>query len=348
MFLLDIPIEIRIYIGIAAMLVLFTSFIVAMVIGQRKKLQYHKQLQELMKQRQQLLAEKNKELEEKVLQRTEELAEKNIALQNSLEDLSNTQEQLIQREKLASLGELTAGIAHEIKNPLNFVNNFSDVSIELMDELMHAIKKGQGGEVEELAENIKGNLEKIASHGRRADSIVKGMLSHARTATTQEELCEINKLVEECVQLSYQGFRARKKGFNAAIVTNYDKTNPSITINMQEVGRAIINICNNALYALEEKAKDNSNADYEPTLSATTKASGDQIDIEIADNGIGIEEAIKAKLFQPFFTTKPAGDGTGLGLSMTYDIITNGHNGRLSVSSQKNEGAVFTITLPVK
>jgi len=347
MCLLEISIDFRMYIGIAAMAVLFVSFVIAMVTAQRKKLQFHTERQRLLQAQQDILTQQNRLLEQKVAERTEELEVKNKALEKSLTDLNNAQEQLIQREKLASLGELTAGIAHEIKNPLNFVNNFSDVSVELFEELKEEIKAGQWQAANAVIEDLQGNLQKISMHGKRADSIVKGMLAHARTGNGLKEPVNINDLVDECIRLSYQGMKAKFKGFNVDIKESYDTHIPSMELNSQEIGRVIINLCNNALYAMERKSKTPGNDNYEPVLQVSTRRRDAKIAITIEDNGMGIEPSILHKIFQPFFTTKPTGEGTGLGLSMSYEIITQGHKGEMKVDSKAGQFARFTILLPL-
>jgi signal transduction histidine kinase len=267
-------------------------------------------------------------------------------IESAYKELQATQAQLIQREKMASLGELTAGIAHEIKNPLNFVNNFSAVNKELIEELLLSNKKGDQEEVDALAANIRANEEKIFQHGQRADSIVKGMLQHAGASTGMKEPTDINRLVEEYMRLSYQGMRAKEKGFTATLQTHFDDSFKRVAIMPQEIGRVLLNLFNNAFYAINKK-KQQLNGTFEPTVSVSTKNEGDRITIIIVkDNGIGIPEKAKDKIFQPFFTTKPTGEGTGLGLSLSYDIITKGHGGELKVESKEGEGAQFIVKLP--
>ncbi|HKK11672.1 MAG TPA: GAF domain-containing protein, partial [Flavobacteriaceae bacterium] len=271
-------------------------------------------------------------------------------LQDALTDLRATQQQLIQSEKMASLGELTAGIAHEIQNPLNFVNNFSEVSKELLEEMMEELKKGDTEEVEALAKDITENLEKITHHGKRADGIVKGMLQHSRTSAGIKEPTDINVLADEYLRLAYHGLRAKDKSFNATMKTNFDESIVKIDVISQDIGRVVLNLITNAFYAATEKKKqlkiNGSEDGYEPTVSVSTKKSGNYVEISVEDNGNGIPKTLIDKIFQPFFTTKPTGEGTGLGLSLSYDII-QAHGGELKVKTEKGKGTVFSIQLPV-
>lgn len=261
--------------------------------------------------------------------------------------LKNTQSQLIQSEKMASLGELTAGIAHEIQNPLNFVNNFSEVSRELIEELKDEKAKKEPDEKleEELLTDIDQNLEKIAHHGQRADSIVKGMLQHSRSGNGEKESTDLNMLADDYLRLAYHGHRAKDKSFNATLETGFDEKIGKIIVNPQDLGRVILNLITNAFYAVQEKQKQGDKG-YEPTVTVRTKKEGKTVQIEVQDNGNGIPDAVQEKIFQPFFTTKPTGKGTGLGLSMSYDIVTKGHGGQLKVSSQEGQGTTFTVVLP--
>ena len=268
----------------------------------------------------------------------------NTALLKSLEDLKSTQTQLIQSEKMASLGELTAGIAHEIQNPLNFVNNFSEVSSELLDEMYIELEKGVIDEAKAIANDVKQNLEKINHHGKRADAIVKGMLQHSRSSSGKKEKTDLNALCDEYLRLSYHGLRAKDKSFNATFKTDFDNSIGEINLIPQDFGRVILNLLTNAFYAVTEKKHLNIEG-YEPTVSIATKKENDTITITVTDNGNGMPKEIMDKVFQPFFTTKPTGKGTGLGLSMSYDIITKGHNGELKVESEQGEGSTFTIIL---
>ena len=271
--------------------------------------------------------------------------------EDALVALKQTQTQLIQSEKLASLGELTAGIAHEIQNPLNFVNNFSELSEELIDEMNDEIDKGNNGEVKAIASDLKLNLEKIHHHGKRASGIVKAMLEHSRTSTGNKELTNINTLADEYLRLSYHGLRAQDKTFNADFKAELDPNLPLIDAIPQDLGRVFLNLINNAFYACNERAKQNikngNHGPYKPMVIVSTQKTEDKIEIKVKDNGSGISEENIEKIFQPFFTTKPTGKGTGLGLSLSYDIVTKGHGGSLEVESEKNIGTSFTIKLPI-
>ena len=291
------------------------------------------------------LRQKNKILEEKVTLRTKELETKSSDLESSLQDLKSTQSQLIQSEKMASLGELTAGIAHEIQNPLNFVNNFSEVSMELFDEMQEEMVKGDLEEVNAIAADIKQNLEKINHHGKRADSIVKGMLQHSRKGSTTKEPTDINKLADEYFRLAYHGLRAKDKSFNADLVTDFDEKLPKVNVLSQDIGRVLLNLFTNAFYATHQMQKQ-SNESYKPVVSVTTSQMDHYIEIKVKDNGIGIPEAIQDKILQPFFTTKPTGEGTGLGLSLSYDIVVKGHNGKILIDSKEKQYTIFTIQIP--
>ncbi len=275
-----------------------------------------------------------------------ENAEAYEELNQTFESLKQTQKQLIQSEKMASLGELTAGIAHEIQNPLNFVNNFSDVNEELIDELQMEIKSGNIEEALALSNDIKENEQKINHHGKRADSIVKGMLQHSRISSGQKEPTDINALSDEYLRLSYHGLRAKDKSFNAIMKTDFDKAIGKVDIISQDLGRVILNLLTNAFYAVKEKKQQNSNG-YEPTVTIKTRKIGSAVEIQISDNGNGISQKVLDKIYQPFFTTKPPGEGTGLGLSMSFDIVTNSHGGKLEVDTIENEGTTFTIILPI-
>jgi len=261
-------------------------------------------------------------------------------------DLKATQSQLIEAEKMASLGELTAGIAHEIQNPLNFVNNFSELNTELIEELEEEIKSGNLDEVKDLAKDIKENEKKINHHGKRADSIVKGMLQHSRTSNGEKEPTDINVLADEYLRLAYHGLRAKDKSFNATMDTNFDKKIEKISMVPQDIGRVVLNLITNAFHAVQDKKKEGT-AGYEPTVIVTTKKLGKSVEIRVKDNGQGVPKNIIKKIFQPFFTTKPSGRGTGLGLSMSYEIVTKGHGGTLTVESEEGKGTEFIMKLPV-
>ncbi len=286
-----------------------------------------------------LVEEQNVLLEAKVTERT-------IELSTSLESLKSAQRQLIQAEKMASLGELTAGIAHEIQNPLNFINNFSEVNTELIEEMNAELKTGNIEEGILIASDIEVNMKKINSHGKRADAIVKGMLAHSRTSTGAKELTDINTLADEYLRLTYHGLRAKDKTFNAELETHFDKDIPKISIIPQDIGRVLLNLLNNAFYAVHQQQKA-AGGDYRPLVSVTTAFAGDHVKVTVADNGVGIPPAKMEKIMQPFFTTKPTGEGTGLGLSLSYDIITNSHNGNIGAESMPGEGSKFWFTLPV-
>jgi two-component system, NtrC family, sensor kinase len=306
------------------------------------------EVQHLSKEKQDILAAQNQTLEKQVEARTAEL----VASQN----------QLIQSEKLASLGELMAGIAHEIQNPLNFVNNFSELSVDLAKELKEEMYKIEIPEkdktyIGEIVTDLSQNQEKINHHGKRASSIVKGMLEHSSTSTGMRELTDINKLADEYLQLSYHGLRAKDKDFNADFTTDFDKNLPKIEVIQQDMGRVLLNVINNAFYAVQQRAKVPSLSDgetYTPTVTVSTHysappfgAEGAQIMIKVKDNGTGMPESVRAKIFQPFFTTKPTGQGTGLGLSLVYDIVTKGHGGSLEVESTEGVGTTFTLILMI-
>jgi len=265
-------------------------------------------------------------------------------IETTLSELKATQSQLIQAEKMASLGELTAGIAHEIQNPLNFVNNFSEVNKELISELVEEVDKGNTKEIKLLAKDIKENSEKINHHGKRADTIVKGMLQHSRISSGQKELTDINALVDEYLRLAYHGLRAKDKSFNAKFETDFDNRIGKINIVPQDIGRVILNLINNAFYAVTEKRKQIGDS-FEPTVSVSAKKINGRIEVRVKDNGNGIPQKVLDKIFQPFFTTKPTGQGTGLGLSLSYDII-KAHGGELKVETKEGEGVEFIIHLP--
>ena len=277
-------------------------------------------------------------------------------LEQSLRQLKTTQTQLVQAEKMASLGELTAGIAHEIQNPLNFVNNFAEINTELIDELQQELKAGKTEEAFVISNDIKANEIKINHHGKRADSIVKGMLQHSRQSSGQKELTDINALCDEYLRLSYHGLRAKDKSFNAEFETKFDAALAPINVVPQDIGRVILNLINNAFYAVNERQKKEQDSGYKPLVTLTTSEQGDQVVIQVTDNGTGMPEQVKEKIFQPFFTTKPTGEGTGLGLSLSYDIVTKGHGGELKVETlsaeaaaqpgKKGERTTFSVLLP--
>ncbi len=273
-----------------------------------------------------------------------ETEEQKMKAETTLEELKATQVQLIQREKMASLGELTAGIAHEIQNPLNFVNNFSEVNQELLVELKEEADKGNIDEVKAIANDVIDNEQKINHHGKRADAIVKGMLQHSRASTGKKEPTDINALADEYLRLSYHGLRAKDKDFNADFKTNFDESIDNVEVVPQDIGRVLLNLYNNAFYAVNEKKKHLNKA-FEPTVEVTTKRTADSVEISVKDNGMGIPKNVLDKIYQPFFTTKPTGQGTGLGLSLSYDIV-KAHGGELKVETKEGEGAEFIIELP--
>jgi signal transduction histidine kinase len=290
-----------------------------------------------------VIAISNVRLFEEVQERTKELLQ-------SLDDLRTAQDRLVQTEKLASLGQLTAGIAHEIKNPLNFVNNFSALSAELTDELNEALKSATLGdkiqeEVDELTGMLKDNLEKIVQHGKRADSIVKNMLLHSREGSGDHRPADINALVDESLNLAYHGARAENPQFNVTLQRNFDPRAGTIEVFPQEITRVFLNLISNGFYAVT-KYKVENGMGFEPVISATTKDRGDHVEIRIRDNGTGIPPEVKEKMFNPFFTTKPAGQGTGLGLSMSHDIIVKQHGGTIDVDTEPGSFTEFRIVLP--
>ena len=278
-----------------------------------------------------------------------DLLDQKQKLETTLAELKSTQLQLIQAEKMASLGELTAGIAHEIQNPLNFVNNFSEINTELIDELKTQQSKVTTERdeqlVKELIDDIAQNCEKINHHGKRADAIVKGMLQHSQGSSGKKQPTDINKLADEYLRLAFHGVRAKDNSFNATLQTDFDENIGSVSLVPQDIGRVLLNIYNNAFYAVAEKKKT-STGHYEPTVTVSTQKTNGNIEITIADNGNGVPKQIIDKIFQPFFTTKPTGQGTGLGLSLAYDIV-KAHGGELRASTTENEGSVFTILLPI-
>jgi signal transduction histidine kinase len=280
-----------------------------------------------------------------------ELRQRTDDLSKSLEDLRTAQDRLVQTEKLASLGQLTAGIAHEIKNPLNFVNNFSSLSVELIDEMQQELGKVKMSDdarvaIADLADTLKGNLDKIAQHGKRADAIVKNMLLHSREGSGERRPVDINALVEESLNLAYHGARAEKQGFNIALERAFDATAGEVDLYPQEVTRVLLNIIANGFYAAHKRKSQADGTDFEPTIVASTKNLGDSVEIRIRDNGTGIPPEVKERMFNPFFTTKPAGEGTGLGLSISHDIIVKQHAGTIAVDTQPGQFTEFAIVLP--
>lgn len=333
----------------------FFAFIWAIVMyftyRKQRKIREAERLVAIEREREFEITQKIKaQLERDVKERTVALTRQKEELEKTLTELRATQSQLIHAEKMASLGELTAGIAHEIQNPLNFVNNFAEVSTELVEEMQQELEKGDLEEVKYIFEDLKVNLQKINHHGKRADGIVKGMLQHSRNSQSQKELTDINALADEFLRLSYHGLRAKDKTFNANFLTDLDPSLPKIEIVPQDIGRVFLNLINNAFYACNEKSKllrnSGKNEDYKPEVTVSTQLGDNELKINISDNGSGIPESIREKIFQPFFTTKPTGQGTGLGLSLSYDIV-KAHGGTLEVESENGRGTIFKIRLPI-
>jgi two-component system NtrC family sensor kinase len=348
MHLLDISLQSRVIIGISAMVLLFGSFLIVFITNQRKKLQYHKNLQAIHQQQQQQLIEQNLKLEDRVKERTTALLEQKENLQVALTNLKASQLQLIQKEKMASLGQVASGIAHEIQNPLNFINNFSEITEELLLEMKALLATENSTaktteEIDLLVKDIVQNLKKINHHGRRADNIVKNMLQHGRSSGNEIVLTDVNYLANEYINLAYHAFKVKDKTFHAVINTALDPTLEKINIIPEDIGRVLMNIYDNAFYAVSEKSKKNEPG-YEPNITLTTKNKNNKIEIIIRDNGVGIAKKYADKIYQPFFTTKPTGTGTGLGLSLSYDII-KAHQGEIKVESVEGEFAEFTIEL---
>jgi len=277
--------------------------------------------------------------------------ERTRELSQSLDELRTAQDRLVQTEKFASLGQLTAGIAHEIKNPLNFVNNFSALSVELTDELNEllgsaALSDRLREEVDELTGMLKDNLQKVVQHGKRADSIVKNMLLHSREGSGEYRSADINAILDESLNLAYHGARAENREFNVTLQRDFDETAGTIEVFPQEITRVFLNLISNGFYAVLKRKSENSGLDFVPIVRATTRSLGDAVEIRIRDNGIGIPADVREKMFNPFFTTKPAGEGTGLGLSMSHDIIVKQHGGRIDVETEPGEFTEFRIVLP--
>jgi signal transduction histidine kinase len=311
-----------------------------------------------MQEEAQIAEARKAELEHLVTERTNQLTQQKEELEKALMELKSTQAQLIQSEKLASLGELTAGIAHEIQNPLNFVNNFSELNLELVQELREEIEKPDPDKalVQDLMNDLSQNQEKINHHGKRASSIVSGMLQHARDSSGTKEPTDLNALADEYFRLAYHGLRAKDKGFNATMKSAFDVSVGKVNIIPQDIGRVVLNLLTNAFHAVAERQKqekENGRTGYEPTVTVSTQRQGNKVILSVKDNGNGIPPAISDKIFQPFFTTKPTGQGTGLGLSLAYDIVTKGHGGELKVETSteagnpEGRGTMFTMILTV-
>jgi signal transduction histidine kinase len=317
-----------------------------LVVRRRTAGQFEKSTVDLIKTfaAQSALAIQNARLFENVETRTRELVK-------SLAELRTAQDRLVQTEKLASLGQLTAGIAHEIKNPLNFVNNFSAISVELIDELREALAGANldnklRAQISEIADMLQGNLDKVVQHGKRADAIVKNMLLHSRQGSQEHRPVDINAIVEESLNLAYHGARAEKQGFNITLERSFDPAVGEVDVFPQEITRVLLNLISNGFYAATKRKAQTDDNGYDPTLVAATKNLGDSVEIRIRDNGTGIPPEVKAKMFNPFFTTKPVGEGTGLGLSISHDIIVKQHGGSIEVDTQPGEFTEFRIVLP--
>jgi signal transduction histidine kinase len=300
-----------------------------------------------------VLAIENARLFQELATRGEEARRARVAAETALVDLRRAQDRLVQSEKMASLGQLTAGIAHEIKNPLNFVNNFSDLSVDLLDELHAAVAPdkivltaGLRAEIDDMTATLKANLERIIQHGRRADSIVKNMLLHSRSGPSEYRAIDLNASVAEALNLAYHGARAEHPGFNIVLEQRLDPSIGMVELYPQEFTRVMLNLIGNGFYAARNRANASAGVGFEPTLWLTTRDLGEQVEIRVRDNGTGISDAVREKIFEPFFTTKPAGEGTGLGLSLSYDIVVKQHGGLLTVDSRPDAYAEFVVTLP--
>nr|WP_295928540.1 ATP-binding protein [uncultured Dyadobacter sp.] len=342
------------FFGVATMFAWIFCFVIWFYAKKQQKILAQERRDRLRDE--EIAKEQKQSLEYLVAERTQELTQQKEELQKAIEELKATQNQLIQSEKMASLGELTAGIAHEIQNPLNFVNNFSEVSVELCQELEEEIDKtditdNDKDYIKGIISDLSQNQQKITHHGKRADSIVKGMLQHSRASSGEKELVEVNALADEYMRLAYHGLRAKDKEFNAALVTDFDPSIGAVNVLPQDLGRVFLNLFTNAFYAVAEKKRKLTESgqlgDYKPEVRISTKKFDNKLYIRVSDNGTGMPEHVKAKIFQPFFTTKPTGQGTGLGLSMSYDIITNAHGGVLEVDTEEGKKTEFRITIPI-
>jgi len=346
--LIDISIQSRVIIGISAMVLLFASFLVVFISNQRKKLLYHKNLQAMHEEQQRNLLQQNILLEQRVLERTAELSAQKETLQQTLSELKASQLQLVQKEKMASLGELMAGIAHEIQNPLNFVLNFGEINTDLLAEIKEKLaaeelKTEFSADMNELVKDLTDNHEKIRHHGKRADSIVKNMLQHTRRHDGVMELTDLNELADEYLKLSLHGFRSKHKSFHCTFKNSFDSNADRIRIIPQDIGNLLVILFNNAFYAMNEKQK-RMEGDYKPVLGVSTERKGNKLVLKVEDNGTGIPAKNIHKIFQTFFTNKQTGEATGLGLSLGYDIV-KAHQGELKVESTEGEKTVFTIEL---
>lgn len=348
--ILDISLQARVAIGISAMVILFAGFLVAFIANQRKKLKYHRDLRALHEEQQRALTRQNMLLEDRVRQRTMELSGQKEELQNALSDLKASQTLLIQKEKMASLGEVASGIAHEIQNPLNFVNNFAEINTELlleMKELLAAEKAAisDNGEMKLILDDVISNLKKIHQHGRRADAIVKSMLEHSRSSSGTLEPTDINEMLQNDFRLAYHGQRAKDGTFDIRFEQDLDPAVGKLAVVPQDLSRVFLNIIGNAFYSVSEKKTKNGIPGYKPILSVRTRRMDGKVEVRIRDNGMGIPQKVRDKVFQPFFTTKPTGEGTGLGLSMSYEIIM-AHRGDMTLDSMEGEYAEIVISLP--
>jgi two-component system NtrC family sensor kinase len=316
--------------------------------SQKKQLEKERVLREEEEKAKRLIEAQNVELERLVAERTAALTQQAQELSGALVELRTTQAQLIQAEKMASLGELTAGIAHEIQNPLNFVNNFAEVSAELVEELEEEQTRSVRDAVleAELLGDLKQNLVKINQHGQRAAGIVRGMLEHSRASTGERAPTDLNQLADEYLRLAYHGLRAKDKSFNATLDTDFSPNLPQVSVVSGDVGRVLLNLFSNAFYAVKQR-QQTAELGYQPTVSVSTRQVGQQVQIQVCDNGTGMPSEVQAKIFQPFFTTKPTGEGTGLGLSLAHDIIAQGHGGTLRVTSELGHSTEFLICLPL-
>jgi two-component system NtrC family sensor kinase len=333
--------------GIANLVVLGAFFASS---NQKRTLAKEQEQREEEARARQFAAAQNAELERLVAERTAALTQQSEELSDALDELKTTQNQLIQAEKMASLGELTAGIAHEIQNPLNFVNNFAEVSTELLDELSEEqAKPAPDAALEtDLLADLQQNLQKITHHGHRAASIVRGMLEHSRASTGERTLTNLNALCDEYLRLAYHGLRAKDKSFNATLQTDFAPVLPLVEAVSQDLGRVLLNLFTNAFYAVRQRQQVAAELGYAPTVRVQTRREGDEVVVRVRDNGTGIAADVQQKIFQPFFTTKPSGEGTGLGLSLSYDIVVQGHGGTLEVDSQEGDYTEFAVRLPFR
>ncbi|RIV18103.1 hypothetical protein DYU11_29550 [Fibrisoma montanum] len=336
-----------IHIGSGVEIILFTLALTYKVnlLKRQQEAAVREQLR-LSEANERLVQGQNVMLENKVEQRTHELNRQKEELQRTLDQLRATQAQLVQREKMASLGELMAGIAHEIQNPLNFVNNFAELSVEMLDELNDELANDRKEEAEQLIDDMKPNLQKIVHHGKRADSIIKSMLEHSRSSSGTKQATDINALADEYLRLAYHGQRAKDKSFNAELVMDFDRSLGAVEVMPQEMARVLLNLYNNAFYAVAEKARQQPTG-YQPQVKVSTHRDNGTVEVRIKDNGTGIPRELLTKIFQPFFTTKSTGQGTGLGLSLSYDIITNGHGGQMIVNTEAGQFTEFVVSIPV-